>query len=189
MAQAFKSAVPSGYWAYGTLSINSVNSWILPPILGGRFTSPPPPPPWVYATAADLQFRDLPEPPRTSVLNILDALFSDLFFRRCLMRCGSQFGSILEPNLEAKSHQNPSKSIQRVIWKTSNMFHGFVIEFLCIQHPPEPRKSSSRRSGKLIVKILPCCSYIDFQTNFGSFVYRCWHHFRSKIAPIWSSKL
>ena len=52
----------------------------LPPILGGRFTSPPPPPPRANATAADPHSTYLRGPPWTSPLNTLDTLFSELFF-------------------------------------------------------------------------------------------------------------
>ena len=83
-------------------TLNCVNSWKLPPILGGGFTSPPPPPPRAYATSADPLPGTSHGPPRTSALNILASLFSDLFFNRFWMRFWTHLGSILGPKIAEK---------------------------------------------------------------------------------------
>ena len=75
-----RSAVPC--WVLGRMKDPSITPLFsgLPPILGGRFTSPPPPPPRANATAADPHSTYLRGPPRTFTLNTLDTLFSELFF-------------------------------------------------------------------------------------------------------------
>ena len=91
-------------------------------------------------------------PPISDFFAILVIIIFSSFFQY-------HFTSILAPFWTPTWTQNRSKihqkSIPRAIWKTSNFFHRFLIEFYWISGSSQPRFSASRSNGKQNFKISP----------------------------------